>query len=149
MAERLTEADLDAIIARVDAAPPGPWAVDLSGWAVTGPGLNICALHDGRDSTTWPWDGPSTGQGPEAAAFIAHARTDVPLLIACIAEVMEVLADLACTNCGDRQCMRCVIRDVHDDCCDDCPQCCGDDPWSPAQRRRRDLLAAWFAGDDA
>lgn len=29
-----------------------------------------------------------------------------------------------CTNCDDRKCMSCVLRQVHQNCVDDCPTCC-------------------------
>ena len=30
----------------------------------------------------------------------------------------------SCGNCDDRKCMSCVFRDIHDECRDDCPDCC-------------------------
>lgn len=29
-----------------------------------------------------------------------------------------------CGNCDDRRCMSCVFRAIHDECVDDCPDCC-------------------------
>lgn len=29
-----------------------------------------------------------------------------------------------CANCDDRKCMSCVLREWHDVCEDDCPECC-------------------------
>lgn len=29
-----------------------------------------------------------------------------------------------CENCDGRRCMACVVREVHDECVDDCPACC-------------------------
>lgn len=30
----------------------------------------------------------------------------------------------SCCNCGGRRCMACVLREIHDVCVDDCPDCC-------------------------
>ena len=67
----MTDLDLAAIQARADAATPGPWTLGIVyGTVMRSSGGNIA-----RDST-------------EAnAEFIAHARTDVPALLARIAEL--------------------------------------------------------------
>lgn len=67
--------DLDAIEARATAATPGPWSVSVDGITVEDP--------DGRDvCDAWQSDGD--------AAFIAHARADVPALIDELRALREV-----------------------------------------------------------
>jgi hypothetical protein len=64
-------ADLDAIEARYEAATPGPWRVEKS-WVVGGKGRgewNVACV---------------AGEPPRDADFIAHARTDIPALLAAI-----------------------------------------------------------------
>ncbi|MGN7133404.1 hypothetical protein ACTHQY_09035 [Rhodococcoides corynebacterioides] len=63
-----TALDLDAIEARADAATVGPWTLIGGGEYVTGAGLLVA-----------PDDG---GVSSDDAEFIAHARTDVPVLVA-------------------------------------------------------------------
>ena len=86
----MTEIDLDAIRRRMDAATPGPW------------------MH-GTDGLVWPprMGDPVSGSAHLAdAAFIAHARQDVPVLLA---EVDRLRAQLGepcgschpCTNWAD------------------------------------------------
>lgn len=61
--------DLNAILARADAAPEGPWASDHGEL-----GSDVYRLRDG---------GPLiVDLSPELAEFIAAARTDVPALVA-------------------------------------------------------------------
>ena len=67
--------DLDAIKARCEATTPGPWEVNGS-------------PHDrhiatvGRHYITKPDRAGRSAHNDEIAAFIAHARTDVPALAA-------------------------------------------------------------------
>lgn len=79
-----TELDLDAIRARVDAATEGPWEATPNGRIL---------------SLTWPCDDVAGWFGNKGAVvetlrnpdaeFIAHARTDVPLLLAALDEARE------------------------------------------------------------
>lgn len=39
--------------------------------------------------------------------------------------------DGGCCNCGGRQCMSCVFREVHDQCEWDCPDCSPKYAWLP------------------
>ena len=78
---------LDAIKARCEAATPGPWAVA---------GKGVGAADDDRrpwiiapDGEADPWwvamfetEVPNSDFGLENAEFAAHARTDVPALVA-------------------------------------------------------------------
>jgi len=65
-------ADLAEIQARADAATPGPWAMTSQGGIepanYSGPGEDFTSIAAVREDRDW--------------AFIAHARTDVPALVA-------------------------------------------------------------------
>jgi len=72
-----TRPDLDAIQARVDAATEGPWIVfgSLPQW------------ENEEDLSFGPDNAPEVGtvtEGLGNAEFIAHARTDVPALLALV-----------------------------------------------------------------
>lgn len=93
MNERLTDEQLAAIRERADAATPGPWAtaleVDHDGqyWVVTPPDgsvlFSVCKVgHKGELKTE------------EDAEFIAHARQDIPALLAHIDALTAELATL-------------------------------------------------------
>jgi len=84
---------LDTIRERADAATPGPWAtaleVDHDGqyWVVTPPDgsvlFSVCKVgHKGEPKTE------------EDAEFIAHARTDIPALLAHIDALHTLLVNL-------------------------------------------------------
>jgi hypothetical protein len=74
--------DLDAIEARAEAATPGPWIV--SGGVIHSP------IRE-------PWDGKPNAVIVDAhifepnADFIAHARTDIPALVAELRAAREVV----------------------------------------------------------
>jgi hypothetical protein len=80
---------LDAIKARAEAATPGPWIAKTNrhpqcngepwGW-----------ISGAKENTTW-----SGRRGKANAEFIAHARTDIPDLIA---EVERLEAELEATK---------------------------------------------------
>lgn len=74
----MTDKDLQAIRARVEAASPGPWTVaediEAGGCVLDATGRNIC---------TAGLDGGAPGpRRDEDQTFIATARTDVPALLA-------------------------------------------------------------------
>lgn len=71
----LTEARLAEIAARCEAATPGPWRADeaCEGDDDTPPGWGI-------DGPKWIDDGEYLHFNEADAEFIAHARTDLPLL---------------------------------------------------------------------
>lgn len=88
---------LDTIRERADAATPGPWKV-------TWDGEND---PDGAWSAEWPWlirqdiyPGKSVANlaeveaSTEDAEFIAHARTDIPVLLAHIDALHALLGNL-------------------------------------------------------
>jgi hypothetical protein len=75
----MTAPDLDAIEERANAATPGPWHVDDEDYAE--------AIYAADDVTTviagGRWGGEArVFETTEDARFIAHARTDVPALVA-------------------------------------------------------------------
>ena len=104
---------LDAIQARADAATEGPWEVTQDKcWGETFPSLSIQRVYEYTDS-----DPAHAGCEPldaEDVAFIAAARTDVPVLVAALRAVLALHVpekprrdpdfhhtDRVCTECGD------------------------------------------------
>ena len=89
--------DLDAIEARAEAATPGPWINNRNGVVIV---ESHPLAPTVSENSSW-----------DDADLIAHARTDVPALVAelrAAREVVEAAVDLA-------------ERDGHkDDLCDDC-----------------------------
>jgi hypothetical protein len=90
--------NLDAIQARCDAATPGPWVVNTKEWTDGGAPLTERTIGlPGLDATARICDNSNragdvrTIYAKANAAFIAHARTDVPVLLA---EVRSVRAAL-------------------------------------------------------
>ena len=86
--------DLDAIKDRAEAATLGRWEAKAARVYLVGTNLIIAAC--------WrPW-GPVTGAGSiEAdAAFIAHARSDVPALVVEVERLRAENADLKRNNHG-------------------------------------------------
>ena len=90
----ITETELDAIEARANAATPGPWEIfndDLDGHIIAGR-YSICGgeRHEGY-----------VHADDLNIIFIAHARTDVPRLIAEVRQLIaekETLRRLICGN---------------------------------------------------
>lgn len=87
----LTEADLAAIEQRADEATPGPWSA-----------IQLAESHGAWYCYTGRWSyervGGSTWWSREDAEFEAHARTDVPLLIAALRAAWARIADLQVVN---------------------------------------------------
>lgn len=79
--------DLDAIEARCETAQPGPWTVDGSmnnrHVATVGRHYIRTANRDGRSA-----------HNSQTAEFIAHARTDVPALVAACRQLAVLVHDL-------------------------------------------------------
>lgn len=81
MVTTVAELDLDAITARSNAATPGPWAERSVGY-VFATATSERAAESGYigtpvvDTFMWPEHGPAN------QVFIAHAREDVPALVA-------------------------------------------------------------------
>lgn len=85
---------LDEIQARVTAATPGPWEVSDANegmheygpmWMVTND-----EFHNPSGGEDEPWLAVEMRVGDEQdAAFIAHARTDVPRLVAALRAVLD------------------------------------------------------------
>jgi hypothetical protein len=103
----MTHDELQAIKARAEAATPGPWANKVPGrddehmCRLLGP-----AKGDAREVLGLTWHpevpvsyvGLSRQQCVDNAAFIAHARTDVPALVEAVENLRWVLSVI-----GERQ----------------------------------------------
>ncbi len=78
----MTDAELQAIKARCDAATPGPWeeVVESGFWWITGP----------EADTNYVVSTMNTDK--EDVEFITHAREDVPVLVADVEELRQLLA---------------------------------------------------------
>lgn len=78
--------NLEPIKARAEAASPGPWAdgaaeLDLPGFTMSPRTCAGCGVD-------WPLDAPD-------AEFVAHAREDVPALIAEVERLRKLIATAA------------------------------------------------------
>ena len=97
MSEPMTADDLDAIRARVEAATEGPWeafATTVAARVDTGC-RGGCSGLPGVHETACGWEDVA-GAADRDATFIAHARTDVPALLAEVERLragIEALAD--------------------------------------------------------
>jgi len=80
----MTDPDLDAIEQRAKAATPGPWAVwhdlDRQGFKTVGDAHSYQEILDSGE--TEECNPTAHVYTDEDAEFIAHARTDVPALLA-------------------------------------------------------------------
>jgi hypothetical protein len=78
----ITQLDLEAIKARADAATPGPWFTEY-GYKLAKVMTKTAKGH-GRVMLAQDWIPRQGVDGPlqDDAEFIAHARTDIPLLLA-------------------------------------------------------------------
>jgi hypothetical protein len=85
----MTALDLNAIKARAEAATPGPWAAGTDAYAE----LHPWELSISRQYPLIEMD--TNGQGGHDAQFIAHAREDVPALIAEVEMLRTIIADVA------------------------------------------------------
>ena len=84
--------DLDAIEARAEAATPGPWTARLSDMWEINAGSDLVSVVE----SCWLPDDCEAGQhggipDVDDARFIAHARTDVPALVAELRAAREVV----------------------------------------------------------
>lgn len=109
--------EIEAIRARVEAATPGPWHFRAAD-AIFNPSVVVIEDPDEPvDAHEWVAEcGPHQCNGPANAEFIAHARTDIPLLLAALdrvtAERNEAIADLEAGDaCGAVGCRAMAERD--------------------------------------
>ena len=84
--------DLNAIEARAEAATPGPWTARLSDMWEINAGSDLVSVVE----SCWLPDDCEAGQhggipDVDDARFIAHARTDVPALVAELRAAREVV----------------------------------------------------------
>lgn len=104
MAEPLTEEQLAEIEGRADAATPETWVWSWStGWSTDGLGHYLVETARSRIVVAIT---TREKQGYENALFIAHARTDVPLLVAEVRRLNEALIELATAVEHERELIR-------------------------------------------
>lgn len=106
--------DWDKIIAeikeRVAAATPGPWKHDWGNWDVEGPNReNIADISSGYRYQEPDKSFHSKADPHDDAEFIAHARTDIPLLLERIEQLEDKCVDcgkdaVLCSVCAARRC---------------------------------------------
>lgn len=96
--ERLTDAELAEITEREQKATPGPWVASPPSWRrLRGPyrtAITVGPRHTVANALTHAppdLDSPPAEPGPDAV-FIAHARTDIPRLLAEVRALREELA---------------------------------------------------------
>lgn len=102
--------DLDAIHARIAAAGRGPWLTDPEyGWPMGDGNIHEAVRNDSGDGHDVVALTGVKDLHPRSAAdaeFIAHARDDIPALLAALdatrAELAATAADLARLRCGAR-----------------------------------------------
>ena len=117
----MTNLDLDAIEARANAATDGPWLGydERSDLREENPDVNPMwvVAHMEPDGVNWVRDIADIGGGEQDEAdaeFIAHARTDVPALVAALREARAKVArweadfpcDQGCRDYPDEACSR-------------------------------------------
>lgn len=84
--EKTSPVDVAAIRERCEAATPGPWIRDPEYASVCAPARDgecvaVCSMSDGPPAAGWVAD----------AEFIAHAREDIPVLLAEIERLQAVV----------------------------------------------------------
>lgn len=89
-----------AIRRRVEAATPGPWEVESWRDDEYGPTEQYVGMRMAPEG--W-WDIDSTMLTPGDAEFIAHARTDIPTLLATFDQLRERLAQAEAERDGARK----------------------------------------------
>lgn len=92
--------DIDAIFARADAATPGPWSAPIDERFGNVEGIfSLADLGEYADHEIVCTDSGVYPPKHADAAFIAHARTDIPLLVTALrsahAEIDRLRAVLA------------------------------------------------------
>lgn len=89
----MTPEQLAAIKARADKATAGPWEVNDNRVARPYPFFTFCvALTDDNGVRYYVRSTPEVGSAEDDFAFIAHARTDVPALVAEVERLRKVEA---------------------------------------------------------
>lgn len=78
----MNEEELAQIEARLEAASPGPWTAAQNGKPAD---VVRATIHDDlgiAQAVTYDWERTPPGQAEANGEFIAHAREDIPVLIA-------------------------------------------------------------------
>lgn len=89
----MTEQELEKIEARANAATPGPWGTG-TGYEQSKRGNYV---HDGHRIVCAEQDETDCVLATEDAEFIAHARADVPALVAEVRRLQGIIAESAKT----------------------------------------------------
>jgi len=87
--------DLEAIAARCEAATPGPWEV-LSDQLVDTVWLNAATPEDDKPIALFDYRPGALNRAN--ADFVAHARQDVPVLLAAMRSMQQRIQDLLEAN---------------------------------------------------
>ncbi len=82
---------LDEIMGRVSEATPGPWKM-WDGYGPRGDGMMMCA-YLGTEDVHVVSSGNDIAAKREDFEFIAHARADVPRLVAIIRKLLVILKE--------------------------------------------------------
>lgn len=90
----MDEAKLGEIEARAKSAQSGPWLVCAAEDAADGLPVAFFGRGSGPKDVAVRSDGPPSGTADDDAAFVAHAREDVPALVAEVRRLREVNAGL-------------------------------------------------------
>lgn len=86
--------DLDAIRARCDAATSGPWHVIEEGFGSYDSPRRVLLEAENGQRIFWDCDLQGPHSRNQDAEFIAHARTDIPALLAYVDELEREIAIL-------------------------------------------------------
>ena len=97
---------LDEIEARANAATEGPWATVAEDGAILS--LVLTDENDGLFYGDSGYDAPITTETGDDAEFIAHARTDVPALVAALRAVLDLHVATEGHLCDGAVCLECT-----------------------------------------
>ena len=88
----MNEINLQAIEARAKSAQAGPWLVCAAEDAADGLPVAFFGRGAGPKDVAVRSDGPPSGTADDDVAFVAHAREDVPALVAEVRRLREAVA---------------------------------------------------------
>lgn len=113
----MNEINLQAIEARAKSAQAGPWLVCSAEDAADGLPVAFFGRGAGPKDVAVRSDGPPSGTADDDAAFVAHAREDVPALVAEVRRLRRALEYVArpCSwGCapGEVACDACYVSQV-------------------------------------
>lgn len=103
--------DLPAIRARAEAATPGPWTTNEYKGELFVVAGGVC-LWDAHGDLRWGSYVSEGVRGDANAAFICHAREDIPALLAEVERLTRNL-EYASAECCDLSAYRQLVREEH------------------------------------